>query len=73
MAEQENVVRSRTPERATFILRLTRERRNGAAWRGEVEFIQLGERRPASDAGAALNHVTEWLDAAGPARQETPR
>jgi hypothetical protein len=73
MADQEYLDSSRAPERATFILRLTRERRNGAAWRGEVEFIQLGERRPAGDAGTALSHVTEWLDAAGPARQGTQK
>ncbi len=62
--------RDGAPQRATFIVRLTRERRAGAAWRGEVEFIQLGERRPAGDAGTALTHVSDWLAAAGPAGQE---
>jgi hypothetical protein len=49
------------PQRATFIVRLVRERRRGSTWRGEVEHVQQGERRPASDPAAALAHVTEWL------------
>jgi hypothetical protein len=49
------------PQRATFIVRLVRERRRGSTWRGEVEHVQHGERRPASNPAAALAHVTEWL------------
>ncbi len=51
------------PQRATFIVRLVRERRRGSTWRGEVEYVQRGERRPASDPGAALAKVAEWLEA----------
>jgi hypothetical protein len=50
------------PERATFIFRLTRERRPGSTWRGEVEFVQRGERRSAADAGTAFGHLADWLE-----------
>ena len=50
------------PERATFIFRLTRERREGANWRGEVQYVQRGERRPARDAATAFGHLAGWLE-----------
>ena len=50
------------PERATFIFRLTRERRQGASWRGEVEYVQRGERRRALVAATALGLLAGWLE-----------
>ena len=51
------------PERATFILRFVRERRAGSDWRGEVEYVQLGERLPAADPAHALGQLQIWLNA----------
>lgn len=61
------------PHRATFIVRLTRERRAGATWRGEVEFLQVGERRAVGDPGSALALVTAWLHARGSQEERDAR
>jgi hypothetical protein len=52
------------PQRATFIVRLWRERPDAASgWRGSVEYVQGGERRAAADAAATLALVELWLEA----------
>ena len=55
------------PQRATFIVRLWRERPGPAAagWRGNVEFVQGGERRGVPDAASALALVEIWLETLG--------
>jgi hypothetical protein len=52
------------PQRATFIVRLWRERADPAdtGWRGSVEFVQGGERRSARDMAGALALVEMWLE-----------
>lgn len=51
------------PQRATFILRLWRERDEGATWRAEVECVQSGERIIwAASAAKALERLRQWLE-----------
>jgi hypothetical protein len=51
------------PQRATFIVRLWRDRPDApAGWRGSVEYVQGGERRAAADAAGTLALVELWLE-----------
>jgi hypothetical protein len=54
-----------SPQRATFILRLWRERLDDARveWRGTVEHVQSGERRAVADADGAARLLASWLSA----------
>jgi hypothetical protein len=45
--------------RATFIVRLTRA--GPASWRGDVEYVQQGERRPAASWAGAAAQLALWL------------
>lgn len=71
-----------SPRRATFILRLWRERHSPAeadpaetdparsGWRGTVEYVQGGERRAAADLAGVLYLVETWLNALEPTGRE---
>jgi hypothetical protein len=48
--------------RATFIVRLTRQSAGVAGWRGEVEYVQRGQRAAAAGVRQALAQVARWLD-----------
>lgn len=54
-------------DRATFIVRLTRE--EGAGWRGEVEYVQGGTSRAAADVAGAMALVWRWLERVGHERE----
>lgn len=51
------------PERATFIVRLTRARHLRSKWRGQVEYVQRGERQAVADLRSALDQLRSWLAA----------
>lgn len=48
--------------RATFIVRLTRQSSGLAGWRGEVEYVQRGQRADAAGVREALAQVARWLN-----------
>jgi hypothetical protein len=55
MADQQDV-----EERATFVVRLWRAGR-AAPWRGQVEYVQLGEQTAAPDVRGVLRQITDWI------------
>ena len=63
MAAVPDRLRALGPQRATFVIRFSRERRPGSAWLAEVEFVQRGEKLVAGDPLGAMAHVATWLDA----------
>jgi hypothetical protein len=49
-----------TEERATFVVRLWRAGR-ATPWRGQVEYVQLGEQTAAADVRGVLRLITDWI------------
>lgn len=52
------------PERATFIVRLARARHGRSEWRGQVEYVQRGERRGVADLKSIFDQLQKWLNTA---------
>lgn len=62
VASESERKRTLGPQRATFVIRFSRERGSHAGWLAEVEFVQRGEKLVAGDPLAAIGHVAAWLD-----------
>ena len=52
----------RREPRATFIVRLWREVAGAAGWRGQVEFLQEGERLGVASVEGVSVLLAEWLE-----------
>lgn len=49
-----------TGDRATFVLRLSRQQRD-STWHGQVEHVESGERRPARSLADLPGLLVSWL------------
>jgi hypothetical protein len=50
-----------SPDRVTFVVRLWREREEAVQWRGLVEHVQHGERRPVTSLTDLAAQLAAWL------------